>query len=450
LILVYSAVVQPGSEGRLAAAESSPNIVFIMADDLGWTDLGCYGSEYYLTPNIDNLRRAGMKFTSAYTNGPNCQPTRACLMSGQYSPRHGVYTVASGARGLAANRKMIPVENRTYLPPEVVSLAEMFQSAGYATGCFGKWHLGNQPEYSPKRQGFDDVAGRSKANPHPATAHITNRTVEFLRRHQSEPFFAYVPYHAVHTPIRASAGSVAQFQNRPRVRGHNDPKYAAMLSELDAGVGRILAELKKLQLEENTVVIFYSDNGGLGGYERAGAYGGKDISDNTPLKGGKGMLYEGGVRVPLIVRWPGVISPGSLCHEPVISIDFYPTMLELTGASPPIDQPLDGVNLLSLLTSSGTADLQREALYWHFPGYLQANERRGTWRTTPAAAIRAGKYKLIEFFETGRLELYDLSTNISETESLTGTHPEVAARLHAQLLAWRERIGAPMPQRKSE
>jgi len=449
-IVLFLTVLFGFLDGPLEArAAESPNVVFLFADDLGWTDLGCYGSAYYETPNIDRLRSEGMKFTSAYTNGPNCQPTRACLLSGQYSPRHGVYTVRSGDRGLEKFRRMIPAPNRTYLPAEVVTIAEAAKTAGYATGCFGKWHLGEKPKHLPRAQGFDEVASRGKHAAHPATEHLTDRTIDFIRRYKERPFFAYVPFHAVHTPIRAGKERADRFNKKPRVGGHNDAVYAAMLSELDDGVGRILRTLDELDLRDNTLVVFYSDNGALGGYNRAGIYGGigKDISDNAPLHGGKGMLYEGGIRVPLIVRWPSTVSPGSLCHEPVISVDFYPTLLQVMRAETP-SQPLDGLSLLPLLRAPQSAHMDRDALFWHFPGYLQAGIERGSWRTTPAGAIRVGNFKLIEFFETGRVELYDLANNISETENLAADKPAVAERLHRTLIAWRERMNAPMPKPK--
>jgi arylsulfatase A-like enzyme len=430
-----------------------PNIVFLFADDLGWTDLGSFGSEYYETPNIDRLCREGMKFTNAYANAPNCAPTRACLLSGRYTPRHGVYTVSTGARGEERNRKMIPVQNRTDLPHSEVTFAEALRSAGYATGCFGKWHLGKSEQFAPTTQGFDEWAFRSREHPHPATDYVTERAIEFIRKNAERPFFTYLPYHAVHTPIKAPKHLIEKYSSKKPVGGHDDPVYAAMLEELDLAIGRVLQTLDELELTEKTMVVFFSDNGGMGGYERAGITGGErfagnDITDNAPLHGGKGMLYEGGIRVPLIVRCPGVVEPGSQCREPVIGIDFYPTFLDLTDSDGDPNHQLDGKSLMPLLMSSGSASLNRDALYWHFPGYLQAAQDGSSWRTTPAGAIRSGDYKLIEFFETGRIELYDLNEDLGEMVDLKARMPRRAAQLHDKLVAWRKTVRAPMPIQK--
>ena len=446
-----------------AVKEDKPNIVFILADDLGWTDLGCFGSGYYETPNIDRLAAQGMKFTSAYTNGPNCAPTRACLISGRYSPRHGIYTVGSGARGQAKFRKMVPVENRTKLPLSEVTIAEALRSADYATGMFGKWHLGADENHHPSKRGFDEAivtrgrhfAPRFTTNP-PVDVDdgtyladfLTDRALGFLERHKDEPFFLYLPHFAVHTPIEAKADSIAKFRDKKSTGGHRDPVYAGMIDSVDQSVGRIMDKLDELKLADNTLVIFYSDNGGHGGYATIGGPTGRNITDNAPLRGGKGMFYEGGVRVPLIVRWPATIAAGSVCETPVIGIDFYPTFLGLAGATGDPKHQLDGVSLAPLFRSSGKGPLDRDAIYWHFPGYLQANVKAGTWRTTPAGSIRSGDHKLIEFFEDGRLEMYDLGADLGETHDLVATHPELATKLHGKLLAWRQRVGAPMPRRR--
>ncbi len=459
IIFLFSSLKTEAGE-LIAGEKSSPNIVLIMADDLGWTDLACYGSEYYETPHLDQLCSDGMKFLNAYSNGPNCQPTRAALLSGQYSPRTGVYTVGTGARGQEKFRKMIPAENQTFLNPEVVTIAESLKKSGYRTGCFGKWHLGRKPEYLPLAQGFDEEVHRGgkkllsgTPNRHPATEYITQATLKFIRKNQNNKFFAYVPFHAVHTPIRAPEHLIKHYEKKPKVGGHKNPVYAGMLSEMDSCVGRILKLLKELQLEENTIVIFYSDNGGLGGYERAGIIGGQDISDNKPLRGGKGMLYEGGIRVPLFVRWKGQIKPGSLSEVPVLSIDFYPTLLELaqlnkTQLKKPDDMILDGQSLVTLWKTGADPSLNNRPLYWHFPGYLEANRKKGTWRTSPVAAIQHDGYKLIEFFETGNRELYHLKNDIGESDNVFQKEPAVAAKLYGMLQDWREETHAPMPKKK--
>ncbi|MEX2287368.1 MAG: sulfatase [Planctomycetaceae bacterium] len=434
-----------------SAEELRPNIVLILADDLGWTDPACFGSRYYETPNIDRLCRDGMKFTNAYSNGPNCAPTRACLMTGRYGPRHGVYTVGSGERGDEKRRKMIPVKNQTNLPLSEVTLADALRAAGYATGCFGKWHLGNGPEYAPGKRGFDVVAARSDATPHPATEYLTSEATGFIRKNANRPFFAYVPYHAVHTPISAPQPLIEKYKAKPAAGGHQHPDYAAMLEELDRGIGRILATLDELDLTKNTLVIFTSDNGGVGGYAGAGIRRrpGRENTDNAPLRGGKGMLYEGGIRVPLIMRWPGHIAAGSNCDEPVISLDYFPTLLEIAGAKANAKHHLDGVSLLPLLEQPRGQKIADRALYWHFPGYLEAGPNSDSWRTTPAGAIRHGDWKLVEFFETGTVELYNLREDIGETNNLAGSSPERAQALHAELDSWRKAVGAPMPRLKA-
>ena len=444
-----------------------PNIVLILADDLGWTDLGCFGSRYYETPHLDRLCAQGLKFTNAYSNGPNCAPTRACLMSGQYSPRHGIYTVGSGARGAEKFRKLVPVPNKTVLDPGLRTPAEILKEAGYATAHMGKWHLGDPPTAGPREQGFDvNVAGDRRGAP-PSyfspyrnkelmdgpkgeylTDRLTDEALAFIEANQDRPFFLYLPHYAVHTPLQAKEAMAAKYRDKRPAGGHRNPVYAAMIESLDESVGRILAKLDALDLARKTVVIFSSDNGGLGGYAAAGVQGSRDVTSNAPLRGGKGMLYEGGIRVAQIVRWPGMIDIGSRCDEPVVTLDLTPTLLELAGAEPPSGQPLDGESLVPLLKSSGRTRLNREALYWHFPGYLQANSQRGTWRTTPAGAIRIGPWKLIEFFETGTTELYNLADDIGERKDLASSIPAKAKELHAKLLGWRRSIDAPMPKKK--
>lgn len=462
LLLLALALTMPAALLNPTVAADRPNVVLIIADDLGWTDLACYGSKYYRTPNIDRLCRDGMKFTSAYTCGPNCAPTRACLLSGLYSPRHGIYTVNSGARGKEEHRRMIPVENRVTLDASYVTLAEAIKKAGFATAHAGKWHLGSPGEAGPKEQGFDyNFGGNHTGHPKggyfspyrnpqlpdgPEGENLTDRLSAeidgFIREHKEHPFFVYLPYYAVHTPIQAKADLAAEYEKRKPHGGHDNPKYAAMIETMDAGIGRILTTLDELDLTGETVVIFSSDNGGVGGYTAAGVKGANEITSQAPLRGGKGMLYEGGVRVPLIVRWPGVVPPGSQSDEPLISVDFYPTLAEIVDADTP--DLLDGVSFAPILKDP-SAELDREALYWHFPGYLQASGRQGTWRTTPAGGIRCGDWKLLEFFEDGRLELYNLADDIGEENDLSETSPLKREELHRKLVEWRRRVNAPMP-----
>ena len=435
-----------------------PNVVFILADDLGWTDLGCYGSTYYETPHLDRMAAQGMRFTQGYSCGPNCQPTRAALMSGQYGPRTGIYTVGGIDRFDWQSRPLKPVTNVQQLALENITVAESLKKAGYATGLFGKWHLGNK-EHHPTRQGFDEAIvsmGRhfnfatQPAVQVPAGAYLadylTDQAVQFIAKHQKEPFFLCLHHFAVHTPLEAKKELLARFEKKQAVGGHKNPTYAAMLASLDESVGRILAKLEELKLSESTLVIFTSDNGGVGGYERLGIRGG-DVTDNLPLRGGKGMLYEGGIRVPYLFRWPGKIAAGTICTQPINSVDLYPTLLQLSGGQPPAGQPLDGVSYLSCLTSSGKAALSRNALYWHFPGYLGAGA--GTWRTMPAGAIRVGEWKLLEFFEDQRLELYNLAQDESEKYNLATSQIEKVNELHGKLLAWRKEVQAPLPTKNT-
>lgn len=432
-----------------------PNIVFILADDLGWTDLAVQGSKYYETPHIDRLAAEGLRFTDCYTCGPNCQPTRAALLSGQYAPRTGVYTVGGIGRFNWQSRPLRPVENVVKLPLDKITLAQSLKQAGYATGMFGKWHLGNDPEHHPAQRGFDEAIESSgqhfnfKTDPRqdvPEGAYLadwlTERAVDFITRHKDQPFFLYLPHYGVHSPHEAKQATIARFQGKPSAGGHYDPTYAAMIASVDESVGRLLATLKELKLDDKTLVVFTSDNGGVGGYQAAGVKKAKSITDNAPLRGGKGMLYEGGTRVPYIARWPGVIAPGQTTATPIITVDMYPTLLEVAGAARPKDYPLDGRSIVPVLKSGGTATLERP-LFWHFPGYLGAGQ--DSWRTTPAGAIRHGDWKLIEFFEDGHLELYNLANDLSQQHDLAKSEPQRVESLRAELVAWRKQIGAKLP-----
>jgi len=442
----------PGAAGR-----ARPNIVFILADDLGYTDVACYGSRYYETPHIDRLAAQGVRFTQGYTCGPNCAPTRAALMSGQYGPRTGVYTVGSIERFDWRSRPLRPVDNVTNLPLEKITIAQALKDAGYATAMFGKWHLGDTGRHHPRRRGFDEAivsAGvhfNFRTDPkveYPAGTYLadflTDKAVDFIRRHKDKSFFLYLSHFAVHSPYQAKADLIARFKPRKPAGGHHDPTYAAMIASVDESVGRILAVLDELELSDRTLVIFSSDNGGVGGYEREGLTRSPGITDNAPLRGGKGMLYEGGIRVPYIFRFTGRIAPGRTCDQPINSVDLYPTLLELAGVRPPAGYVLDGTSYLPLLTDDGRMTRKGEAIYWHFPGYLGAGP--GQWRTLPVGVVRSGDWKLMEFFEDGRLELYNLREDIGEKRNLVGKLPEKAKELQADLHEWRKRVNAPMPE----
>ncbi len=439
--------------GADAAEDAKPNIVFILADDLGWTDTATYGSGYYETPNIDRLAMQGMKLTR-YHNCQNCQPTRAALLSGQYAPRTGIYTVGNINRFDWQSRPLKPAANVTALPLDKVTVADALKDAGYATGMFGKWHLGEDAEHHPGRRGFAEAitsAGvhfKFKTNPpvdHPEEEYLadwlTDRAEDFIRRHKDGPFFLYLPHFAVHSPLQAKDDLIAKFEPKPPVGGHHNPTYAAMIASVDESVGRVMATLDELDLTDNTVLIFSSDNGGVGGYEREGIQA-RDTTDNAPLRSGKGSLYEGGTREPFIVRWPGKVAPGSTSDVPSIHVDMYPTLLELAGADAPSDYTLDGESLVPVFRDGG-ASLDREAIYQHFPGYLGSGG--DTWRTTPVGTIEVGDWKLMEFFEDGRLELYNLRDDIGESNNLARQLPDKAKDLHAKMIAWREAIKAPMP-----
>lgn len=435
-----------------------PNIVFILADDLGYTDLACYGSKYYETPNIDRMAAQGMRFTSGYTCGPNCQPTRAALMSGQYGPRTGVYTVGSIDRFNWRSRPLQPVANVESLPLDKITIAQALKDAGYATGMFGKWHLGQQDKYHPGRRGFDEAVvsmGKhfdfvtSPKVDYPQGTYLadflTDKAIDFIRRHKDRPFFLYLPHFAVHSPHQAKKELIEKFKSKVAAGGHHDPIYAAMIASVDESVGRILGLLDELKLAENTVVIFSSDNGGVGGYSREGIKKAGDITDNAPLRGGKGMLYEGGIRVPYIFRWTGKIAEGTSCGQPINSVDLFPTLFDLASAKPPEKYPLDGISYVSLLNTGSKTAPKREPIFWHFPGYLGAGV--GSWRTTPVSVIRLGDWKLLEFLEDGKLELYNLREDVSEKRNLASEMPDKVKELHTRLRAWRQEIKAPMPER---
>lgn len=433
-----------------------PNIVFILIDDLGWTDLGYTGSGYYDTPNIDRLAGQGMIFTNAYANAANCAPTRASLLSGQYTPRHGIFTVANPARGDAKDRRLIPIENAREISLDKITIAEALKPAGYVSAAIGKWHIG----HTQTEQGFDYAVDRPELgykrghfNPDSTylTDQLTEEAVHFITTNQDQPFLLYLAHHAVHTPIEAKPGVIAKYEDKAAEGCHSQAEYAAMIESVDESVGAIHKTLQELRLSENTILIFFSDNGGHGTY-----------TCQQPLRGGKGMYYEGGIRVPMFAYWPGTIANGSESEIPVISTDFYPTFLELAGASQPTDYPLDGKSLWPLLNESET--WEREALYWHFPAYLESYaglrdaSRDSTFRTRPVSVIRKGNWKLLQFHEEWSLdggreniaannavELYDLSTDLGEVNNLADSEIEKRDELLNQLISWQKAINAPIP-----
>ena len=442
----------------LNAADRPPNIIFIMADDLGYTDVAAFGSKYYETPNIDRLASQGMKLTNHH-HCQNCTPTRAALLSGQYGARTGVYTVGGIDRFDWSKRPLRPVENVTDLPLNRDIFPAQLKAAGYATGMFGKWHVGERGQFHPSQRGFDEAlvtAGKHfdfVTNPkadYPNGQYLadflTDKAVDFITRNKDRQFFLYLPHFGVHSPHHAKPELVEKFKSKPGVGGHDNPVYAAMIASVDESVGRVMKTLDDLKLAENTVLIFTSDNGGVGGYEREGIKKAGDITDNAPLRSEKGSLYEGGTRVAFIVRWPGVTKAGTSCDVPTIHVDVYPTMLELSGAKKP-RQVLDGESLVPLFRDPA-ATLKRTAIFQHFPGYLGAGA--DTWRTTPVSLVHSGEWKLMEFLEDGKLELYNLRADIGETKNLAAENSAKANELHALLKAWRADVKAPMPSSNIE
>lgn len=437
-----------------------PNIVLVMVDDMGYMDVGFNGSKYYQTPRIDALAKGGMIFTSAYSNAPNCAPTRASLLSGQYSPRHGVFTVNSSTRGDARLRKVIPIKNSKTLASSVETFAERLKKVGYATASMGKWHLGDGAT-GPLGQGFDvniggNHAGHQKSSFSPyrnkdlkngprgeyLTDRLTNEAMKFIasQKRAGKPFMLYLPHFAVHIPLEAKRKHIEIFKKIPKEKRQGHVKYAAMIKSLDENVG-ILADFLKAQgLDKNTLLIFMSDNGGHGAF-----------TSNKPLRGYKGTMYEGGIRVPMFAYWPGQISPGTSCDQPVITTDFYPTFLELAGATAAKNQPVDGESLVKLFRNH-KATLNRDGIYWHMPVYLQSNgryqsrQRDRFFRMRPLTAVRSGKWKLLEYYETpGDCELFDLENDIGETKDLSAKKPAVVKKLRAQIARWLKHTNAPLP-----
>lgn len=471
LLLLVSGLLVQNVQSHPDQHADPPNIVFILVDDLGWTDVNPYAphqDQYYETPHITQLAGQGVQFTNAYTNSANCAPSRAALLSGQYYPNNPVYTVGSGARGREEHRDLIPPDNQTTLPLEKVTFAERLQSAGYVTGFMGKWHLGDPPEAGPKQQGFDvNVGGygtgrpswtgayfRPNNNPHIGDAqegkyltdYYSQKAVDFLEEHQDDHFYLQLSYYSVHSPLQAPNARKQPFEQKPTVGGHTGSTYAAMIKSVDRGVGQVMDTLGRLGIEEETIVVFYSDNGGVDGE----AVDHWSATDNAPLRMGKGSFYEGGIRVPLIVKWPEVVPEGVTVDEPVIGMDLYPTLLEAAGIERSSNYLLDGVTLLPLLEDPRTATLNRENLYWHFPGYLGGNVEKGTWRTTPVSVVRSGDWKLMKFHEEDRLELYNLREDLSEEHNRAEERPEKRRELHGQLERWLEENDAPLPEPKSE
>ncbi len=467
-----------------------PNILFILIDDLGWTDLGCYGSSFYETPNLDRLATQSMTFTNAYAACPVCSPTRASILTGKYPATVGITDwIDWGGNAHPQRGRLVDVPYLKELPTSEKTIAKTLNEDGYATWHVGKWHMGG-PGHLPTDHGFEiNVGGCHMGSPGKGgyfspwsipplddvdvpdgtylTDYLTDSVIELLENHavqerEEQPFYLNLAFYTVHTPIQAKESKIRKYEAKARKLGldtqealvegehfpsdhkkhlhvlrriiQSDPVYAAMIESLDENVGRILDALETTGLADDTIVIFTSDNGGLATSEGS-------PTCNAPLAEGKGWMYDGGTREPLLFKWPGVTKAGATCDVPVTSPDFYPTLLEIAGSTPQSDQHLDGVTIVPLL--HGETSLEREAIFWHYPHY-------GNQGGTPGSSVRAGDYKLIEFFEDGRLELYNLRDDISEEQNLVDSQPDIAQRLHQLLQDWRNQVEAQIPQPNPE
>jgi arylsulfatase A len=417
-------------------AAQPPNIVFILADDLGGRDLSCYGSDFYRSPNIDKLAERGMKFTQAYAACSVCSPTRASIMTGKYPARLKLTTYLPG-RPDRPDQKLKQPKIFQHLRLEEITLAEMLKKGGYKCGAFGKWHLGGAG-FNPQEQGFDVYVAGNKAGGDPDSKdpgkgeyEITTAAADFIRANKSKPFFAYVAYNSVHVPLNVRHELVEKYKALPPGRIHTNAIYAGMIESMDNCVGRLIDTLKTLKIDDNTIVIFFSDNGGLSVHEGAHT----PATSNAPFRDGKGYLHEGGLREPLIVVWPHVVEPGSHCDTPVCSVDFFPTFKNIAHVAGEIDPNVDGVDISALWKQTG--NIQRDALYWHYPHYSNQGGK-------PGGAIRMGDFKLIENYEDGSLELYNLKDDISEEKNLTDINPHKALELEGKLDMWRRATGAQM------
>lgn len=450
--------------GALDADEGAPqrwNVIVILADDLGATDLTCTGSRFYETPHIDRLAARGMRFTQGYAACTVCSPTRAALLTGKYPAR---LHVTDWIPGHTRPKAKLRVPDWTmYLPLEELTLAERLRRAGYATVHIGKWHLGNSPYFS-QHQGFDlNIGGTQWGSPGSyfwpygkedrrvpleggregeyLTDRLTDEAIRFIEAHRDRPFFMYLAHYAVHTPLQAKQELIKHYQTKlaeglargDDFQGQQCPVYAAMIHSLDESVGKLTATLEEHRLAERTIIIFTSDNGGL----VLPACQKRPVTHNIGLRAGKGSAYEGGVRVPWIICWPGVTAPGSLSAVPIMTIDLYPTVLEMLGLPDAPDHRSDGISLVPLLRGQG--HLPERAIFWHYPHYHPGG-------ATPYSAVRQGDWKFIYFFEDNHGELYNLKDDPEETRELSGQFPDKAAELRKMLETWRSEVGAQLPE----
>ena len=465
-ILILLALLSPSL--AIADQKTKPlNFVFILVDDLGWTDLKCFGSSFYDTPNCDRLAASSMKFTNAYAACPVCSPTRASIMTGRYPTRTGVtdYIGAAAGEKWRRNTRLLPAHSTRQLELKELTIAEVLKGNGYATFFAGKWHLGNEG-FWPEDQGFDvnqggiqhggPWGGKKYFSPYgnprlkdgPDGEHLPDRlaseTVKFIETNKDKQFFAYLSFYSVHTPLMAREDLKRKYQARKKEQGlevkwgkehsrnvrrvQEHAVYGGMVEAMDLAVGKVLNGLKALNLEKNTVVFFMSDNGGLSTSEGS-------PTSNLPLRGGKGWMYEGGIREPMMVRWPGVTKAGSVSDAPITSTDFFPTILELAQVDLEHPLPIDGKSFMPALRGKVH---DRGAIFWHYPHY-------GNQGGAPTGAVREGDWKLVEWYEDGKLELFNLKEDISEKNDLSKKHPDKVEALAAKLTGWRKDTGARMP-----
>lgn len=441
LIICFLTIFSLSITGNSLCA-GPPNVVLILMDDMGWRDVGFAGNDFVETPHLDRLAKEGIRFTQAYASAPNCAPTRACLMSGQYTPRHGVFTVIDPRHDPGQlHHKVLSAKSNEALSGDVVTIAELLQSKGYATACFGMWNLGRgrSGPSTPTGQGFDlfeepksigfekdayfDSDGRYCSDV------LTNEALSFMEKNWQQPFFVYLATHDVHAPLQPKPEIVAKYQKKAQRTKVSDAEIqqAAAVEAIDANVGRVMDKLRELKLDDNTMVIFTSDNGGTPQFV-------------APLNGSKGALYEGGIRVPAAIWWKGLKNPGRDFDEPVLSMDFYPTIAELADADLPKNQSIDGTSLMTVLRDEAKS-LNRESVFWHFPCYIGRGE--------PSSAVRMGDWKLIEKFQDETLELYDLKNDPGEKKNLIESQPQKAKQLKQILLDWQKTTSAPRPVDKN-
>ena len=462
LCLLGMTLILPAAFANDGPSAGKPNIVLVVVDDLGWADLGCYGADLHRTPNIDRFAKTAVRFTDAYAAAPVCSPTRASIMTGQYPARlHMTVWRERALEGPRVRSGFRTAASEPNLPRRNVTLAEALRKAGYFTAHIGKWHLGGADDY-PEVHGFDLNIGASLWGAPPTffypyrgpfgrereyryvprlewgsdgeylTDRLTSEAIETIRRVRDRPFFLHLAYHTVHTPIEAKTAVVERFRRglRKDLR-HRNPAYAAMVASLDENFGRLLATSRELELDDSTAVILVSDNGGY-----INDYAGRPVTNNHPLRSGKGSLYEGGVRVPLMIRAPGLSRAGAACSTPVITNDLYPTCLRLAEAIGTATR--DGLSLLPLLREP-KMKLDRDALFFHYPHFYPT--------TTPVSAVRAGEMKLLHFYVDGHDELYDLSTDLSEQRDLAESRPRQAKALRSRLQEWLDSVDARLPTR---